>query len=67
MVENDYLPIQKTQVCPLGLEDPPGEVISNPLHYSCLENSMERGAWRAVAHGVAKKSARTERLNNIVT
>ena len=26
---------------------------SNPLQYSCLENSMDRGAWRATAPGVA--------------
>ena len=26
----------------------------NPLQYSCLENFMERGAWQATAHGVAK-------------
>ena len=26
----------------------------NPLQYSCLENSMERGAWLAAVHGVAK-------------
>ena len=26
----------------------------NPLQYSCLENSMDRGAWRAIVHGVAK-------------
>ncbi|KAB0375259.1 hypothetical protein FD755_013751, partial [Muntiacus reevesi] len=26
----------------------------NPLQYSCLENSMERGAWWATVHGVAK-------------
>ena len=25
-----------------------------PLQYSCLENSMDRGAWRATVHGVAK-------------
>ena len=25
----------------------------NPLQYSCLENPMNRGAWRAIAHGVA--------------
>ena len=24
----------------------------NPLQYSCLENSMDRGAWRATIHGV---------------
>jgi len=26
----------------------------NPLQYSCLENSMDRGAWQATVHGVAK-------------
>ena len=26
----------------------------NPLQYSCLENSMDRGAWRATVHGVTK-------------
>jgi len=31
----------------------PGVGNGNPLQYSCLENSMDRGAWRAVAHGVA--------------
>ena len=32
----------------------PGVGNGNPLQYSCLENSMDRGAWRAVAHGVAE-------------
>ena len=27
---------------------------SNPLQYSCLENPMDRGAWRATVHGVTK-------------
>ena len=26
----------------------------NPVQYSCLENSMDRGAWKATIHGVAK-------------
>ena len=26
----------------------------NPLQYSCLRNPMDRGAWRATVHGVAK-------------
>ena len=34
--------------------------IGNPLQYSCLENSMDRGAWRATVHRVAKKSDTTE-------
>ena len=32
----------------------PGERNGNPLQYSCLENSMDRGAWLAVVHGIAK-------------
>ena len=30
----------------------------NPLQYSCLENSMDRGAWRAAVHGVRKSRTR---------
>ena len=33
---------------------PPGEGNGYPLHYSCLENSMDRGAWWAMAHRVSK-------------
>ena len=32
----------------------PGEGNGNPLQYSCLENPMHRGAWRATIHGVTK-------------
>ena len=34
----------------------PGEGNGNPLQYSCLENSMDRGAWWATVHRVAKES-----------
>ena len=37
-----------------GSERPPEEGNGNPLQYSCLENSMDRGAWQATVHGVAK-------------
>ena len=37
-----------------GLGKLPGIGNDNPLQYSCLENSMDRGAWQATAHGVAK-------------
>ena len=37
-----------------GLGRSPGEGNGNPLQYSCLENSMDRGAWRATVHGVTK-------------
>ena len=30
----------------------------NALQYSCLENSMDRGAWRATVHGVGKSQTR---------
>ena len=36
----------------------PGEGNGNPLHYSCLENPMGRGAWWATVHGVAKSQTR---------
>ena len=36
----------------------PGEGNGNPLQYSCLENSMDGGAWRATVHGVAKSRTR---------
>ena len=44
----------------------PGEGYGNPLLYSCLGNLMDRGTWRAVVHGLAKKSDMTEQLNNSV-
>ena len=36
----------------------PGEGNGNPLQYSCLENSMDRGAWWATVHGVTKSRTR---------
>ena len=42
----------------LGLGRPPGEGNGNPLQYFYLENSMDRGAWRATVHGVAKSWTR---------
>ena len=38
----------------LGLGRSPGEGNSNPLHYSCLGNPMDRGAWQATVYGVAR-------------
>ena len=37
-----------------GLERSAGEVNGNPVQYSYLKNSMDRGAWWAKVHGVAK-------------
>ena len=36
----------------------PRERDGNPPQYSCLENSMDRGAWQATVHGVAKSQTR---------
>ena len=36
----------------------PGGGHGNPLQYSCLENPMDRGAWRATVHRVAKSQTR---------
>ena len=40
-----------------GSRRAPGEGNGNPLQYSCLRNPfMDRGAWQATVHGVAKES-----------
>ena len=47
--------MQETQVQFLGQEDPlEKEMVTTPV-YSCLGNSLDRGAWRATVHGVAKE------------
>jgi len=37
-----------------GSERSPGGGHGNPLQYSCLENPMDRGAWQATVHRIAK-------------
>ena len=52
-----HLPaMQETQVWSLGQEDPLDKEMA--LQYSCLENSMDGGAWWAIVHGVAKSWTR---------
>ena len=43
-----------------GLGRSSGKGHGNPHQYSCLENPMDRGAWQATVHGVAKESDMTE-------
>ena len=40
-----------------GLGRTPGEVNGYPVQYSCLENSMDRGAWQATVHRVEEVDA----------
>ena len=57
MVKN-LLPLRETQALIPGSGRSPGEGNSNPLHYSCLENPMDKRAWRAAVHGVTKSQTR---------
>ena len=41
----------------------PGEGHGNPLQKFCLENSMDKGAWQATVHGVAKSRTQLKRLS----
>ena len=44
----------------------PGEGNGNPLQYSCLENPMDRGAWQATVHGVAKSQTRLRDFTSLI-
>ena len=46
-----------------GSRRSPGGGHGNPLQYSCLENLMDRGAWRATVHRIAKSWTRLKRLS----
>ena len=50
--------MRETWVRSLGWEDALEKEMGNPLQYYCLENPMDRGAWQATVHGVAKSLTR---------
>ena len=56
MVKNPSAHAEDTGLIP-GSGRSPGEGNGNPLRYSQVGNPMDRGAWRAVVHGVAKSQA----------
>ena len=57
MVKNLPANAGDTGVIP-GSGRAPGGGNGNPLQYSCLEHSMDRGAWQATIHSVAKSQTR---------
>ena len=46
-----------------GLRRSPGEENGNPREYSCLENPIDKGAWRATVYGITKSLARLKELS----
>ena len=46
------------QVQSLGQEDPLKEGMATPLQYSCLENLMDKEAWRGIVRGATKSQTR---------
>ena len=57
--------IHETRVWTLGSKRSPGEGNGYPLQFSCLQNSMDRGAWQATAHGVAKSWTRLSNFHTL--
>ena len=57
--------MQETQIQSLGWEAPLEKRNGNPLQYSCLEKSMDRGAWPATVHGVSKSQTRLSELHTL--
>ena len=50
----------------LGQGKSPGVGNGNPLQYFCLENSLDRGAWQATVHGVAKSWTQLSNFNSLI-
>ena len=48
------------------LERSPGEGNGNPLQHYCLENLMDKGAWYATVHGVAKTRTRLNDFSSLI-
>ena len=66
-LEKNLPAMQENWVRSLGWEDSPGEGNGNPLHYSCLENPMNRGAWQGYSPWGHKESDITEQLSTLLS
>ena len=51
----------------LALQRSIGRGNGNPFQYSCLENSMDRGAWWAAVHGITKSRTRLSDFTYLLT
>ena len=51
-----YIQLDRASLVTLGSRRSPGKGNDNPLQYSCLGSPVDRGAWRATAHGVAEST-----------
>ena len=60
-LEKRNIVTDKTEVPGSGRS--PGGGNGNPLQYSCLENPMDRGAWQATVHTVAKSRTQLKRVS----
>ena len=49
--------------CSLGWEDPLEKGMATPSNIFCLENPVDRGAWWAAVHRIAKSQTRLKRLS----
>ena len=59
------MPVNAGHAGPIsGSGSSPGEGNGNPLQYSCLENFMDRVAWQATVHGVAKSWTQLKQLSS---
>ena len=63
MVKNSPASAEDTGLIP-GWGRFPEEGNGNPIQYSCLRNHLDRGAWQAIVHKVAKESNTIQQLNN---
>ena len=63
-LQNSLLPLSGCSFLSLSHQERVGEGNGTPLQYSCLENTMDGGAWKAAVHGVAQSWTRLKWLSS---